>query len=74
MDAVDYEYMSCYVQNTSYTAPTIHFKMENYVPLTYSYVVAVDTISNMRNIFQTIENSGSLKNEGLDVWDRNDKK
>jgi hypothetical protein len=47
--------------------------MENYEPLAYSYVIAVDTISNMRNTFQKLENSGSLKNEGLDVWDRNDK-
>ena len=73
MDEVDYEYMSCYVQNTSYTAPSIAFKMENYVPLAYSYVVAVDTISNMRNTFQALEQAGSLKNEGLDAWDRNDK-
>ena len=73
MDAVDYEYMSCYVQNTSYTAPSIAFKMENYVPLAYSYVIAVDTISNMRNTFQALEQAGSLKNEGFDAWDRNDK-
>jgi hypothetical protein len=73
MDPVDYEYMSCYVQNTSYTAPSIAFKMENYVPLAYSYVIAVDTISNMRNTFQALEQAGSLKNEGLDAWDRNDK-
>ena len=73
MDPVDYEYMSCYVQNTSYTAPSIAFKMENYVPLAYSYVIAVDTISNMRSTFQALEQAGSLKNEGLDAWDRNDK-
>ncbi len=73
MDAVDYEYMSCYVQNTSYTAPSIAYKMENYVPLAYSYVVAVDTISNMRSTFQALEQAGSLRNEGLDAWDRNDK-
>ena len=73
MDAIDYEYMSCYVQNTSYTAPSIAFKMENYVPLAYSYVIAVDTISNMRNTFQALEQAGSLKNEGFDAWDRNDK-
>ena len=73
MDPVEYEYMSCYVQNTSYTAPSIAFKMENYVPLTYSYVVAVDTISNMRSTFQALEQAGSLRNEGFDAWDRNDK-
>jgi hypothetical protein len=47
--------------------------MQNYVPLAYSYVVAVDTISNMRNTFQALEQAGSLKNEGLDAWERNDK-
>ena len=73
MDEVDYEYMSCYVQNTSYTAPSIAFKMENYVPLAYSYVIAIDTISNMRSNFQALEQAGSLENEGLDAWDRNDK-
>jgi len=73
MDTVDYEYMSCYVQNTSYTAPCVAFKMENYVPLAYSYVIAVDTISNMRNTFQELEQAGSLTNEGLESWDRDDK-
>jgi len=73
MDSVDYEYMSCYVQNTSYTAPSIAFKMENYVPLAYSYVIAVDTISNMRDTFNALEQAGSLTNEGLNAWDRNDK-
>lgn len=73
MDTIDYEYMSCYVQNTSYTAPSIAFKMQEYVPLSYSYVIAVDTISNMRSTFQALEESGSLNNNGFDAWDRNDK-
>ena len=63
------DYDSCYVGNTSYTAPVVNVKMKEYVPLTYSYVLAVDMLSEMRKAFKDIYDSGTMLNEGLKAWD-----
>ena len=60
------DYTSCYVGNTSYTAPVVHVRMEEYVPISYTYVIAVDYVPVMRAAFSGM----SITNEGLDAWDR----
>ena len=63
------EYTSCYVGNTSYTAPIVNVRMKEYVPLSYSYVVAVDYLAVMRAAFKNINESGTITNKGLEAWD-----
>jgi hypothetical protein len=63
------QYTSCYVGNTSYTAPVVGVKMKEYVALSYSYVIAVDYLDVIRSNFKTIYESGSILNEGLKAWD-----
>ena len=63
------DYDSCYVGNTSYTAPVVNVKMKEYIPLSYSYVIAVDTLSEMRANFKEIHDSKTMLNEGLKAWD-----
>ncbi len=81
MQDVLYTYQGAYVQNTSYTAPGIDFRMEAYVPIEYSYVICLDTISNIRSTFKQIKDNGTITNAGngyekvgLDAWARADKK
>jgi hypothetical protein len=46
--------------------------MQEYVAMSYTYVIAVDYLSVMRASFKEIALSGAIKNEGLDAWDRLD--
>ena len=62
-------YDSCYVGNTSYTAPVVVVQMKEYIPLSYSYVVAVDMLDVMRENFKSIYESHTMLNEGLKAWD-----
>ena len=62
-------YTSCYVGNTSYTAPVVSVRMKEYIPLSYSYVVAVDYLDIMRKDFKAIYEKGEMTNEGLKAWD-----
>lgn len=64
------DYTSCYVGNTSYTAPVVHVRMKEYVALSYTYVIAVDYLPVMRAAFKDIAQSGAITNEGLNAWDR----
>jgi len=61
-------YDPCYVANTSYTAPTLNVRMKEYVALSYEYAVAVDTLSNFRQIFKSYYLSGKCANNGLLSW------
>ena len=63
------QYDSCYVGNTSYTAPVVVVKMKEYIPLSYSYVVAVDMLDVMRENFKELYESKTMLNEGLKAWD-----
>ena len=63
------EYTSCYVGNTSYTAPVANVKMKEYVPFSYTYVVAVDYLETMRSFFREISRAEIINNEGLKAWD-----
>ncbi|MCQ3035878.1 MAG: hypothetical protein MJ248_06690 [Bacilli bacterium] len=63
------DYQSCYVRNTNYTAPVKAVKLKNYIPLEYTYVVAVDYIKVFREQFKEIYNSGEVRNTGLSNWD-----
>ena len=63
------KYTSCYVGNTSYTAPVVGVKMKEYVPLSYSYVIAVDYLDVIRSNFKKVYESGTILNEGLKAWD-----
>ena len=40
-----------------------------YVPLSYSYVVAVYYLDIMRKDFKAIYEKGEMTNEGLKAWD-----
>ena len=80
MQEIKYTYQSAYVSNTSYTAPGIDFRMEAYVPIEYSYVLCLDTVSNIRSTFKEIKDNGTVTNAGnsyekvgLDAWARADK-
>ncbi|MBR2321671.1 MAG: hypothetical protein IKA57_05995 [Clostridia bacterium] len=63
------DYTSCYVGNTSYTAPIVNVRMKEYVPLSYTYVVAVDYLPIMRSAFKNINEAGIITNKGLEAWD-----
>ena len=81
MPAISYSYQSTYVQNTSYTAAGVSFRMEAYVPIEYTYVLAVNDINTIRSQFKAIYESGKVTNAssqagvkaGLDAWARQDK-
>ena len=62
-------YTSCYVGNTSYTAPVVGVKMKEYVALSYSYVISVDYLDVIRSNFKKVYESGTVLNEGLKAWD-----
>jgi len=83
MQPIDLTYKSAYVSNTSYTAPGVLYRMEAYVPIEYTYVLCVDTVTNIRNTFKAIKEKGTVTNAGadgyyqkvgLDAWARADKK
>jgi hypothetical protein len=59
---------SCYVTNTSYTAPVVNWTMKSYVPMEYTYVVSVDYVGVMRQQFKDICESGTVTNETLSSW------
>ena len=61
-------YTNCYVSNTSYTAPVITTSMKEYVPMSYTYVLAVDYVSVMRNNFKALAASETIKNENIKAW------
>jgi len=81
MQPISYTYQGCYVQNTSYTAPGVSFRMEAYTPIEYTYVLAVNDIDTIRSQFKAIHDSGKVTNAGtkqgekmgLDAWARDDK-
>ena len=62
------DYTSCYVTNTSYTAPVVNWTMKSYVPMEYTYVVSVDYVGVMRQQFKDICESGTVTNETLSSW------
>ena len=62
------DYTSCYVGNTSYTAPIVNVRMKEYVPMSYTYVVAVDYLAVMRASFKNIDEAGVITNKGLEAW------
>lgn len=62
-------YTSCYVGNTSYTAPVVNVRMKEYVAFSYTYVIAVDYLDIMRGNFKVIYDAGEITNEGLKAWD-----
>ncbi|MBQ7912879.1 MAG: hypothetical protein IJ308_03925 [Clostridia bacterium] len=61
-------YTSCYVGNTSYTAPVVSWTMKNYVEMTYEYAISVDYVSVMREQFKGIKEEGIMTNASLDAW------
>ena len=63
-----YPQMSCYVGNTSYTAPVVVWRMKEYVEMTYEYAISVDYVGVMREQFKDIYQSGTLTNESLSSW------
>ena len=81
MPSVIRTYQSCYVTNTSYTAPGVEFRMEAYKPITYTYVLSVNDINTIRSQFKAIHDAGRVTNAGskqgdkvgLDAWARGDK-
>ena len=62
-------YTSCYVQNTSYTAPVAVMTMDAYVPLEYSYAIRVNTVDSLRSGFQTMYLQEEIDNSGMKAWD-----
>ena len=62
-------YTSCYTENSCYTAPVVGVTMKEYVPFSYTYVIAVDYLENMRASFKEYYESGTIDNSGLKAWD-----
>lgn len=62
-------YNSCYVQNTSYTAPIAIMKMVSYVPLEYSYAICVNSVEDLRDGFQAMHLQEEIDNSGMHAWD-----
>lgn len=62
------DYQSCYVKNTSYTAPVKAVKLKNYIPLEYEYVIAVDFVDIFRESFRDLHDNKTIQNKGLDNW------
>ena len=59
---------SCYVGNTSYTAPVVTWTMKTYAEMTYEYAISVDYVGVMREQFKEIYESGIMTNASLDSW------
>lgn len=59
-------FTSCYVTNTSYTAPVVNWTMKSYVPMEYTYVISVDYVPVMRNNFKKLRTK--VTNETLSAW------
>jgi len=64
-----YNFMSCYVRNTCYTAPQITTTMLNYLPFNYSYALSVDYLPVMRNSFKNLYYDHAIDNNSIFVWD-----
>ena len=81
MQSILRTYQSCYVGNTSYTAPGIELRMEAYKTIDYTYVLSVNNIDTIRRQVKDIHDTGQVTNAGmrqgdkvgLDAWARADK-
>ena len=62
------KYTSCYVRNTSYTAPVVVWTMKSYVPMQYTYVISVDYVDVMRQQFKGLDEAQVVTNEMLHSW------
>ncbi len=62
------KYTSCYVRNTSYTAPVVVWTMKSYVPMQYTYVISVDYVSIMRQQFKELDQNNIVDNSMLSSW------
>ena len=61
-------YTSCYVRNTSYTAPVVVWTMKSYVPMQYTYVMSVDYVDVMRQQFKNLDENNIVDNSMLKSW------
>lgn len=66
--AATYPQMSCYVGNTSYTAPVVSWKMRTYEAMEYEYAIAVDYVRIMREQFHELYESQTLLNKSWEKW------
>ena len=82
MQKIKYTYQGAYISNTSYTAPSTAYRMEEFVPIEYTYVICLGTVRDIRSTFRTIQENGIVTNAGalgkyekvgLDAWARKDK-
>ena len=71
---------SCYVFNSSYTAPSTAYRMEEYKTMQYSYVISLNSVKTIRSQFKELYDNGVITNSGkvgekvgLDAWARQDK-
>ena len=62
------DYTSCYVFNVGYTAPVVSWAMKEYSKMEYQYVIAIDTLTNIRSSFYDIHENGLITNERLNAW------
>ena len=63
------QYTSCYVRNTSYTAPVVVWTMKSYVPMQYTYVISVDYVDVMRQQFKDLDENNVVDNSMLHSWE-----
>ena len=64
----DSNHTSCYVFNTSYTAPVNMWTMREYDKMKYRYAISVDYISVMREQFKELSQDESMQNKKFDEW------
>ncbi len=64
----DSNHTSCYVFNSSYTAPVKMWTMREYEKMRYSYAISVDYLSVMREQFKELSQDESMQNKQFDEW------
>jgi hypothetical protein len=59
---------SAYVPNYNYASTGITRRMEDFVPLEYTYVVDVGNVNTMKTRFEQMQAKQLIKNDGLNAW------
>ena len=64
----DSNHTSCYVFNSSYTAPVKMWTMREYEKMRYAYAISVDYLNVMREQFKELSQDESMQNKQFDEW------
>lgn len=62
------EYQNCFLVNTSYIAPVVGMKIQEYRSYEYTYVLTADKLNNMSETFDTLEQEEKVINDSFLIW------